>query len=435
MSGEADPPSPAVARRRFLFLQGPLSPLYRRVGRALQAAGHGVLRVNFCAGDWMHWHGPGTIAFRQPVEAWPRAVADLLDGHRITDLVLHGDTRPYHREAVLAAQDRRIEVHVTELGLLRPGYLTHEPGGLVTLSRFPQDPDAIRAIAASAPAGRPVSRFPGSFALEAWQDVSYHLATLAGVPLFPRHQRHTPLPPLVDYALWLRRLMAAPVRRRRASRKTEAILARGRPFFLLPLQVEGDYQIRMHSPFGSMRRTLGVLLQAFRDTAPASVGLVVKTHPLDNGGIDWQAEIDAALGGSDARQRTELVDGGDFARLAAAARGVVTVNSTAGLDALRLGTPVKVLAPALYDVPGLTHAGDLPGFWTAPQAPDADLVEAFVQALLATTQFPGSIHNRAGLDVACRELAHRLLVPPGGGGWRCEPPPRLAAARASGVPL
>jgi capsular polysaccharide export protein len=44
----------------------------------------------------------------------------------------------------------------------------------------------------------------------------------------------------------------------------------------------------------------------------------------------------------------------------APAAGVVTVNSTAGLQALREGKPVVALGRALYDMPGLTFQGARP---------------------------------------------------------------------------
>ncbi len=55
----------------FLFLQGPLSPLYRRIGARLAKAGHRVTRVNFCVGDWLHWHGRECRFWRGTVADWP----------------------------------------------------------------------------------------------------------------------------------------------------------------------------------------------------------------------------------------------------------------------------------------------------------------------------------------------------------------------------
>jgi capsular polysaccharide export protein len=423
-------------RRTFLFLQGPLSPLYRRIGQALTKAGHEVRRINFCIGDWLHWHGPGAFSFRGRFEDWPDWIAHRLECEGVSDLVMHGDTRPYHRQAVIAAERLGISVHVSELGLIRPGFMTLERGGLGMSSRFPVDPEAVARLSARAGEVDIAPRHPASFALQAWQDVSYHLPNAAlGWALFPHHRRHTPISPLLDYALWLRRFAGASARARTAEARQEALLANRAPVFLLPLQMEGDYQIVAQSPFDSVRDALKAVMTSFASHAPRDARLAIKSHPLDNGWIDWTTEIadrarDLGLG-----DRAVFLDGGDLAALMARSDGVVTVNSTVGLDALRAGRPTKTLAPAIYDGPGLTHQGELDTFWAAPQSPDPDRVEAFVTAIAACTQVRGTIHNRGGLQEAVEGMTARLLstdlVPPELAG----PPPRLERARALGIVL
>jgi len=84
------------------------------------------------------------------------------------------------------------------------------------------------------------------------------------------------------------------------------------------------------------------------------------------------------------------------------------VNSTVGLTALRRGVPVKPLGNAIYDVPGLTHPGDLAGFWHDPVPPDPGLVAAFLRALIGATQVKGGYHARAAQACAVRVFADRL---------------------------
>lgn len=420
--------------RHFLFLQGPLSPLYRRIGARLTEASHAVTRVNFCSGDWLHWHGRECRFWRGQLADWPAEAARLMDEGGVTDLVLHGDTRPYHRPAVLAAEARGINVHVTELGLVRPGYMTLARGGLGVLSRLPDDPAAIRRAAARLGEPDLSPRYPGSFALEAWQDVSYHLPNVAGFAFHPFYRRHTPSHPLADYLAWARRLAGGRRRRGEAARIEAELLAGEAPLFLLPLQVEGDYQILAQSQFGTMRAALAHVIAAFREGAPKEARLVVKAHPLDNGEVDWRAEI-ARHVGADGRRITFL-DGGSLAALFPRLAGLVTVNSTAGLDALRAGVPVAVLTPALYDLAGLTHRGPLESFWQAPQPPDPALLADFLKVVVASSQLRGSIHNRGGLDEAVATMSARLLDETAPDpDWHVEPPPRLARARAMGVPL
>ena len=425
-------------QRTYLFLQGPLSPLYRRIGAGLAVAGHRVRRINFCPGDWLHWNGPQARSYRGSLRDWPDAIAERLIRDATTDLVLHGDMRPYHRPAVLAAEALGITVHVTELGLLRPGFMTLERGGLGVLSRFPDDPKTIRALADAAGPVDLDTRYPGSFALEAWQDVSYHLPnTIAAWAFYPHYRRHTPLPALLDYAYWLARLSTAPHRRYRAKRAYREVVDSMDAFFLLPLQVEGDYQVIAQSPYRGVVDGLREILFSYAAHAPENVRLVVKAHPLDNGATNWRGVLrDLARDAKIDPRRLVFLDGGRLDALLRRASGVVTINSTAGLEALRAGVPVKTLAPALYDIDGMTDHAPLSRFWSAPEKPDPTLVDAFIRALAASTQMRGTIHNTAGLDAAVSSITARLLAPE-----RLphdafvEPPPRLARARALGMAL
>ncbi|RYI06939.1 MAG: capsule biosynthesis protein CapA, partial [Acetobacteraceae bacterium] len=115
--------------RRFLFLQGPHGPWFHRLGWFLRLAGAQVWRVGFNLGDRVFWPGSGYVAFTGSHDEWPATCADLLDRHGITDLVVYGDTRPIHAQAVALAKARGLTVHVFEEGYLRPYWVTYERGG------------------------------------------------------------------------------------------------------------------------------------------------------------------------------------------------------------------------------------------------------------------------------------------------------------------
>ena len=60
-------------------------------------------------------------------------------------------------------------------------------------------------------------------------------------------------------------------------------MVEGKRYFLFPLQLSGDYQIRSHSPFLSMTMALEYVLTSFARHAPPDAILLVKEHPLDVG--------------------------------------------------------------------------------------------------------------------------------------------------------
>ena len=91
-------PAAAGERRSFLFLQGPISDFFDRLGRALIARGHRVHRVNLHFGDQLFWRLPATH-FRGHFDDWRGFIGEMLEAHRVTDLVLHGDRRPLDENA------------------------------------------------------------------------------------------------------------------------------------------------------------------------------------------------------------------------------------------------------------------------------------------------------------------------------------------------
>lgn len=71
---------------------------------------------------------------------------------------------------------------------------------------------------------------------------------------------------------------------------------------------------------------------------------------------------------------------------------MVTVNSSAGLQGLFHGCPVKTLGIAVYNIPGLADPQPLDAFWQNPQKPDPAVYQAMQDILLTTSQYPGSFY-------------------------------------------
>lgn len=426
----------AERKRSFLFLQGPLSPLFSRIGDALAGHGHDVHRINLCFGDWMDWRRGGAVGYRGPVEGWADFVDRFMADRRVTDLILHGDRRIYHRLAAERARARGIKVIATELGILRPDWMTIERDATSTGSHFPADPDAVRRIAAKVPEPDLTPLYRGSFFKVAAPDVVYNLSNVLFGFLYPRYQRHTIYHPVVDYSAWIVRLVSERARQRRAARVFGALRKSGAAYFVVPMQLEGDFQIRDHSPYSGMAEALGAILASFSAHAPAASRLLVKAHPLDNGLEAWPKIIDRLVGEYGLSGRVDFVDGGRLDDMLASAAGMVTINSTAGIEGLMCGCPTKTLTPAIYDIAGLTDQQDLDTFWSRPGRPDADLLAAYIRALTGTIQVRGTIYSNDGLAAAVANMAERILddtlnMPDA----FVDPPPRLDRARKLGAPL
>ncbi|MDZ4789905.1 MAG: capsular biosynthesis protein [Hyphomicrobiales bacterium] len=399
----------ASGRRSFLFLQGPLSPLYARLADECEAQGHRVARVNFNVGDRLHWNRKGAVAFKGRIAEWPRFATNLMERDSVTDIIMHGERRLYHRIAAAIARAHGARVIVTELGYLRPDWMTIELNGTGAASHFPNDPAAIRLIAANAPEIDFAPRYRTQFWRVAAPDVAYNLLNTALWWLYPNYRRHTIYYPPLEYAAWCWRLTGERSRNKAAAIEIERLRATKGPLFVFALQLEGDFQIRHRSPFSSFSEAIETVLASFKAHAPMNATLAIKAHPLDNGLDRWRRYLTDAVRRLNLQSRVVFFDGGALGDVLAGAAGLVTVNSSAGIEALQRGCPVKTLAPAIYDVDGITHQGPLDSFWTAPAAPDPKLVGAFVKALAASVQARGTIYSREGLDEAAQNISQRIL--------------------------
>src|SRR5215469_9995907 len=394
--------------RAFLFLQGMATRFFDRLGRALAERGHAVYRVNFNAGDRTFWSLPGAVDFCGRPQEWPEFLDRLIVDNAISDVILFGDCRPLHRAAIRVAESRLLRIHVVEEGYLRPDWITFEEAGVNGNSALPRDASWYLERARSLPPWSDPPSVPGSFRRRAFEDVLYTMTSMAGMWRFPFFATHRPYYQLIEYAGWLRRLALKRRAERRAAAAIEALPTAGEPLFLFPLQLDCDYQVRLHSPFRAMHLAIEHVLTSFAAHAPATARLVVKLHPLDSGLVDWTAitgHLAVELGIAD---RIVTLDGGDLGKLLACAPAIVTVNSTVGTLALAAGLPAVALGKAVYDIPGLTFQGELDDFWKAPTPPDPLLFDAFRRILAARCLIPGSFFNETGLRLAVDAAVERL---------------------------
>lgn len=381
-----------------MLLQGLMGPFFQRLGRGLRAAGHAVFKVNFNGGDRAYWGLPGGIEYRGTLDDWPKVFAQLLAEHQITDVMLFGDCRDHHIGAVELCRSQGVTIWVFEEGYIRPDWVTMENGGVNGHSLLSRDPQWYRDRAAMLPPVPQHRKVPSSFRTRALQGLGYNAADVLTRWRYPGWHTHRPWSPLVEGVGWARKLM----RREERSQQGEALLARlrdaGAGYFLFPLQLDSDAQIRLHSPFAGMAPAIELVLRSFAQHAPADTRLVVKEHPLDNGVRDWQRETSDLAQRFGIAERVDYLAWGDIEAIAEQALGMVTVNSTSGTLALARGVPVVVLGKAVYDLPDLTFQGGLDQFWTGATAPDAATFAAFHRVLIDECLIPGGFFSDEALD-------------------------------------
>jgi capsular polysaccharide export protein len=399
-------PENAPRPRRFLFLQGPITPFFDEVGAGLRVLGHDVHRINLCLGDKLFWRGPGAVDFKGRQADWPAFIAGFLDTHGITDIILLGEQRFYHREAIAAAKPRGIAVVATDFGYLRPDWITFEFDGLGRDSQFPRDPAAIIALAETLPPPDLAVRHRDSFFNQAVLDVAYHMVSL--IPGFFRHYKsHQIYHPIQVYLGTLLRI----VTRAQANRRADAIISRlkgGGPLFLMAMQMETDFSVRAYSSYPDLDTAIEEVTRSFAAHASPDAQLLFKVHPLDPAIKNWRRRVTQIAKQAGVADRVHYLGGGNLGAITESVQGVITINSTVGLRSIVDRLPTHALGEALYKIPGLTHPGPLDSFWTEGRPPHPELREAFLRGIAHCLHIRGVYYARPGLDAAVEAAVHRL---------------------------
>ncbi|PKP95449.1 MAG: capsular biosynthesis protein [Alphaproteobacteria bacterium HGW-Alphaproteobacteria-14] len=382
-----------------------MGPFFQQLGRGLRAAGHAVFKVNFNGGDRAYWRLPNGIDYRGTLSEWPDAFADLLQHHQITDVMLFGDCRDHHISALKVCRERGVSAWVFEEGYIRPDWVTMELGGVNGHSDLPRDPQFYRDRAAALPPAPEHRKVPSSFRRRASEGFFYNAADVLTRWRYPGWHTHRPWHPLVEGMGWARKLSQSKKRREQAAALIARLLDRDEAYFLFPLQLDSDAQIRLHSPFAGVKEALKVVLESFAKHAPAHSRLLVKEHPLDNGVRNWELETSDLAARFGIAERVDYLAWGDIETISERALGMVTINSTSGTLALAMGVPVVALGTAIYDLPDLTCQTGLDRFWNEAPPPDGETFAAFRRVLIDCCLIPGGFFSDEALN---KVVAHAI---------------------------
>jgi capsular polysaccharide export protein len=414
------------SNRTFLFLQGPPGPLFKRLGEAMARHGVTVHRINVCAGDLRDWR-EGAVNFRGRFSDWPAFIDRFLREHRVTDLILFGDCRPYHVTARGIAKLRNVRTHVLEEGYLRPDWMTLEPEGVNARSTLSRDKRWFLKEASQLEPEPQLPPITASFRRRARDSYWHYHSVVLGRLGFPSYRSHRPNSIFLEGLGWLWKF----ARRRPREEKTASIL-RGlhdKNIVVLPLQLSTDYQIRTHSLFPDMQSAAAYVLESFAANAPADTHLLVKSHPLDPSFFNWRKFLRRIARRLAVDGRVHFIDGGDLDSIIARARGLVCVNSTSAALALAQGVPVCTLGEAIYDMPGLTHQEHLDSFWTNPTGPEPGLYDAFRRVLVDRCLVRGGIASESAVQLLIESILERLEIKSSEPGRASQVQSRVARAR------
>jgi len=398
--------------RIFLFLQGPHGPFFAKLGQMLTLTGAAVFRVGFNAGDQAFWPDRDSyIPFQGTATDWRATFRNIVDEKGVTDLVLYGDTRAIHAQAVQEARERGLRIHVFEEGYLRPYWVTYERGGSNGHSRLMQmsvnymrkalrDSDMDSAM--------PPSSW-GDMRQHIFYGALYHGFVMLANRRYRNYRPHRALTVQQEFKLYLRRLLMMPAQALERGIATARIRYGGFPYHLALLQLEHDAAFQAHSPFSTMTEFLSTVIEGFAAGAPAHHHLVVKAHPLEDGRVPIRCELKRLALLNGVADRVHYVRGGKLAKLLDESRSAVTVNSTAAQQVLWRGIPLRTFGEAVYAKPEFVSTKPLRDFFAGAERPDRKAYADYRRYLLETSQIAGGYYSSRGRRQLLRQAVDMIL--------------------------
>lgn len=383
--------------RRLLFLQGPNGPFFARLRDYLTAAGRYVVKINFNGGDDLFYRKGDIVRFTMPMVHWESFLRGILAERHIDAIVLFGCARRQHRIAARVAEALSIKVWVFEEGYVRPDYITLEAGGVNADS--PLAPLTLSEIPRLERPAKP-RHFRHPFRWMAWHSFCYFAAGILGARKYPEYRHHKPFG-LHEFGLWCRAGWRKWAYRWQQRELRRQLLASDHPhFFMVALQVYNDSQIRFHSPWRRIEDFIEWTIHSFAYNAPRDTMLVIKHHPMDRGHTNYAAAIEQCAQRFGVVGRVAYLHDIHLPSLLHRCDGVVTINSTTGLQAMYHRVPVIALGRCFYAKEGLTYQGSLDNFWNDPKPVDIAAYRKFRNYLIHASQINSSFYADTCLDSA-----------------------------------
>lgn len=383
----------------YLLLQGPKGFFFYRLAKFLQSLGKKVYKINFNGGDLMTFPFFNiSINYRGKLQDFEDFLRNVIVSKKIDTLMFFGDYKPYHKIAIKVCEESNIPYYVFENGYLRPHYITLERGGINGRSKLPKDssfyltlPDFIMP--------EPInSEF--SYIKRVCSSIYHYLFLELLRPYFPNYVPYKNYAPYASFLYCYFRGLVRKLIYKITERKTSSLIKNElrNKYFLVPLQVYNDSQIHLHSDFKNVEEFIYEVIKSFSMYAEPEHYLIFKHHPEDRGFTNYKRYIKKIALNFKVINRVLYVHDLHLPTLIRNSRGVVTINSTVGLQSLIHGVPVKVLGRAIYDITGLTFQGSLDEFWKNPGSIDNQLLQKFKNYLILRTQLNGSFYGRFPFD-------------------------------------
>lgn len=380
--------------QKVMLLQGPMGSFFKNLAVWLKSQSIECYKVNFSAGDWLFYHGENTYNYRGKLSTFGDWLAHKCQELGIEALVCFGDCRFYHVEAQKIAQQLDIKFLVFEEGYIRPNYLTLESGGVNEFSKIKEK--FIQYQSSLVLYERPDSPIEvnSSYSKLVKSACLFYLMWVLFFWLFPFYRHHRLISPLAELFYWARSFIRRAINYQIEPHRFLNIIKKyDKHYYVVALQVHNDSQVRVHSDYEDVKDFIVEVLASFSKHSLPDQHLVFKHHPMDRGYRHYGHLIRTYATHLGVVNRVHYVCDVHLPTLLKHSLGLVTINSTTGLQALYHEKPVKVMGRAIYHLPRLTYQGTLDHFWRNPGRVNRLAYRHFRYILVHYSQLNGSYYG------------------------------------------
>jgi len=380
-----------LTHRHVLLLQGKMGGYFNRFSKFLQTQDIKVSKVNFNAGDAFFYREPNSHEYTGTLEQFSPWLHTFIAEHNVDAIVCFGDCRPHHTQAAWVSEQLGTSFFVFEEGYLRPDYITLQEHGINGYSRL-----NIADIKALKKANDTPSYTHNRFYRLSIAAIVYYIITWLYKSSYPHYSHYRGMTAWQEAIAWLK----APWRKIRGyfpDKKLQRKLTNqeSENYFLISLQVHNDSQITHHSDYRDVVQFIDESIASFAVHAGKTQLLVFKHHPLDRGHRDYRELVTCLARRYEISQRVFYGCDMHLPTLIKHSIGMVTINSTTGLQSIYHKKPTKVMGRAIYNTSKLTDQKSLDGFWQQPKNPDNEFYLRFREYLIEQTQLNGAFYGKS----------------------------------------
>ncbi|WP_374296269.1 capsule biosynthesis protein [Acinetobacter sp.] len=382
--------------QRILLLQGPMGNYFTQLARWLEFHNKQYYKVNFNGGDWFFSRGLNNLNYRGKLSYFDDWLISEIKDKQIDAIVCFGDCRFYHRIAKRVAVELKVDFFVFEEGYVRPNYLTFEQNGVNDFSDFRKFYESSDQTIPDLPLPDHPQEAHPNFSFLIRTAITFYLMWVLCTFLYPHYRHHRMIRPTFEVFYWLRAGVRKLINKQVDSHKfLNLIQNQTDRYYIVALQVHNDSQVQVHSDYVDVRDFIQEVTASFANHSDDLQHLVFKHHPMDRGYRHYGNLLRELAKEYDLEGRVHYVCDVHLPTLMKHSLGIVTINSTTGIQALHHGKPVIALGRAIYNLPKLTFQGGLDQFWKNPGRVNRLHYRRFRYALVHYSQLNGAYYGQS----------------------------------------